>query len=289
MFLVSASGSATYVLPLVVPPGRLGMEPRLSVAYDSGAGDGPLGVGFALQGISAITRCPSNQAQDGYIRAVEYDGLDKLCIGGLRLVPVGTTATTVEYRTFPDTFSKVVATFGAGSALGPESFEVFAKDGHVLEYGAGTNSRAMATGGAVAAWWLTTEMDRRGNAIDYTYDNDIDLDDGHTLGILPLRIDYTRLDPTPASRAVVFYEPTTESTLYSGGLSLTRLTLLHSIQMELEPAGTVVRSYSFTYATGESSGRNLLQSVEECAGSRGRASRPRASRGAAAREGWRRG
>jgi RHS repeat-associated protein len=273
-FAVSTGGSATYALPLVVPPGRLGLEPRLSVTYDSAAGDGPLGVGFALQGVSAITRCPSNLAQDGLIRAVEYDEQDKLCMGNLRLVPARVTATTVEYRTFPDTFSKIVADYSAGSSLGPQSFEVFAKDGHVFEYGAGPNSRAMATGGVVAAWWLSTEQDRRGNAVDYTYENDADPDDAHTIEIVPSRIDYTRHDPTPASRAVVLeYAGTvrglTTSTLYSGGLTFIRSKLLQAIRMELEPAGSVVRSYVFAYAPGASTGRNLLQSVEECAGDSG--------------------
>ena len=87
-FAVAPGGQATYTLPLAVPPGRLGMEPRLAIAYDSSRGEGPLGVGFALEGLSAITRCPSNMAQDGHIRAVRYDSDDKFCLDGLRLVPV---------------------------------------------------------------------------------------------------------------------------------------------------------------------------------------------------------
>jgi len=57
-FAVSSTGEATYSLPLLVPPGRAGMQPSLSVRYDSSAGDGPLGKGFSIAGLSAITRCP---------------------------------------------------------------------------------------------------------------------------------------------------------------------------------------------------------------------------------------
>ena len=39
-FAVSPGGQATYTIPIVVPPGRLGMEPRLAVAYDSLAPQG---------------------------------------------------------------------------------------------------------------------------------------------------------------------------------------------------------------------------------------------------------
>jgi hypothetical protein len=37
-FSVTASGQATYTMPLTVPPGVLSMEPHLSVAYDSSGG-----------------------------------------------------------------------------------------------------------------------------------------------------------------------------------------------------------------------------------------------------------
>ena len=267
-FSVSAGGQANYSFPLVVPPGRLGMEPRLAVAYDSGAGQGTLGVGFSLQGLSVVTRCPANLAQDGYIAPVFYDDRDHFCLDGLRLVPVPTSAGaapgTVEYRTFPDTFSKVWMTFGA---TGPVSFEVFTKAGHVLEYGAAPNSQAMATGGTVAAWWLTTERDRRGNAVDYTYENDVDPGDGHTREMLPSRIDYTRNGSAAASRAVLFtYQDTTPSTLYGGGLELTQSKLIQSIEMVLEPAGTPVRFYGFEYGVGPGTQRPVLTSVEECAG-----------------------
>jgi hypothetical protein len=33
------SEEANYVLPIVVPPGRLGIEPHLSIAHDSSSGD----------------------------------------------------------------------------------------------------------------------------------------------------------------------------------------------------------------------------------------------------------
>jgi hypothetical protein len=113
--------------PIVVPPGRLGLEPHLTVAYDSSEGDGPLGMGFSLQGLSAITRCPANMAQDGYIAPVRYDGTDHFCLSGMRLVPVPSlhkkVLQTVEYRTIPDTFARIVAKYGGGVS-GPLSFEV---------------------------------------------------------------------------------------------------------------------------------------------------------------------
>ena len=83
-------------MPLVTAPGRAGIEPQLSLTYDSSAGDGVLGVGFGIGGLSAITRCPSNLAQDGEIRGVRYDAEDKLCLDGKRLIPVGQSPGIIE-------------------------------------------------------------------------------------------------------------------------------------------------------------------------------------------------
>jgi Salmonella virulence plasmid 65kDa B protein len=46
--VVLNSGSATESVPLKLPPGTAGMTPQLSLVYDSGAGNGPLGIGWTL-------------------------------------------------------------------------------------------------------------------------------------------------------------------------------------------------------------------------------------------------
>jgi RHS repeat-associated protein len=277
-FAVSRSGEATYSIPLAVLPGRAGMEPALSISYNSGAGEGFLGVGFGLAGLSVITRCPQNLAQDHHIRAVRYDELDPYCLDGARLVQVGEESApdgsrTREFRTFPDSFSKVVAHYGPSQTLarGPDRFEVFARSGHILAYGATQSSRAMAMNQVVAAWWMSEERDRYDNAVSYSYYNAKDPGDGHTIEIFPYRIGYAhRADHTPGRVVeLIAGDAPSPNTYYSGGMRLRRSKVLARIDMKVEPGGTVVRSHHLDYTPGEGTGRALLRSIEECAGATG--------------------
>jgi len=97
-FAVTPTGEATYSMPLVTPPGRAGVEPHLALVYNSGGGNGVLGMGFSITGFSAVTRCSSNIAQDGRLRAVRYDDEDALCLDGARLVPIHESSHAVDAR-----------------------------------------------------------------------------------------------------------------------------------------------------------------------------------------------
>jgi hypothetical protein len=151
-------------------------------------------MGFRVAGLSSIARCPSNVAQDGFIRAVRDDASDKLCLDGKRLVPVGEDNGSVEYRTFPDTFVRVLALShkGWGSKKGPHHFEVYERSGRISEYGDSDDSQVRGAGGVVRAWAISKTSDRRGNYLAYTYRNDPDpTGSGATIEQAPLRIDYT--------------------------------------------------------------------------------------------------
>jgi len=272
-FSVSRTGEAVYAMPLVVPPGRAGMQPALSLAYDSGQGEALFGVGFSLSGLSSIGRCPQNIAQDGHLRGVREDTDDKLCLDGLRLVLVrslhSSTGRIDEYRTFPDTFQRVVARYPAGwaTAKGPQSFEVYDKAGRILDYGGDAGGRVLGRNGVVRAWWITREADRRDNAILYRYRNEIDPADGHTFLHVPLRIDYTDHPDAPASRAVIFEHMTWSAHpgAYSRGARLDRTTRVGRIVM-LGPGNVAVRTYVLRYEASPATGRARLASIEECAG-----------------------
>ncbi|WP_437653680.1 RHS repeat-associated core domain-containing protein [Sorangium sp. So ce1182] len=271
-FSITSTGEAVYTMDLASLPARAGVGPRIQLVYRSDGGDGVLGAGFSLAGLSAITRCPSNLAQDGEIRGVRYDRDDKLCLDGQRLVPVGQGSGTIEYRTFPETFVKVVGHYPPGDGAPAEAlfFEAYLPTGRVVEYGRTEGSKPLARGGVPRAWLANETRDGRGNAMTYAYCL-AEAEDGHAAEYAVDEIRYTSFEGTPSlepSRAVRFVYGTKDSaairTGYSGGMALQRSLRLEEIQM-LGPGDARVRSYGFRYELSPATSRTLLTEVEECA------------------------
>ena len=85
-FAVGQDGGASYSIPLRVPPGTAGIQPGLALRYDSRAGNGIVGMGWDLDGLSAIERCSASVIQDGFDCGVNDDDHDRFCLDGERLV-----------------------------------------------------------------------------------------------------------------------------------------------------------------------------------------------------------
>ena len=85
---VTPDGAFSYSLPLRVPEGRLGMAPSLSLEYNSRAGNGVVGVGWDLVGVSRITRCRKTLAEDERIALVRLTPDDSFCLDGVKLMLV---------------------------------------------------------------------------------------------------------------------------------------------------------------------------------------------------------
>src|ERR1041384_2918459 len=79
---VSASGAATYTIPISLPPGTQGMQPSLALVYNSQSGDGYAGYGWTLSGFSTITRCAKTVADDGAAAPIQYAPTDDYCLDG---------------------------------------------------------------------------------------------------------------------------------------------------------------------------------------------------------------
>ncbi len=278
---VTPSGQFTLSIPIDTPPAR-GMGPSLAFSY-AGTGDGLLGVGWSLGGLSAITRCRKTIAGSGVTAGIRYLASDQLCLDEQPLVVVDKLYSDgcKEYRTERDGFARIV---GCGQTVsGPLWFRVWTKAGQILLYEGVhyfTNEEAeLDAADVIPAWPLRDAQDRSGNLVRYTYE--VHQDDGEVgYYYRPLEIEYTRKAAEPplieeeaGLRKVVFdYEPRPDpSNHHLGGMPYgmpERLSAVRLIAPDPETPEVVAR-YELSYEESSATGRSLLTQIRRCDGAEG--------------------
>ena len=92
------NGSATLQVPIQVYPGPKGIQPQISLAYNAHAGNGTLGVGWSLSGISKITRINRSVYYDGQANGVSRTNDDAFSLDGMRLIKLSSNASSIRYE-----------------------------------------------------------------------------------------------------------------------------------------------------------------------------------------------
>ena len=281
-FDVSASGASTYSIPIAVPPGTGGMVPSLSLEYSSQSGDGIMGLGWSLAGLPSIGRCPRTVAQDGIKGSVNYNGDDRFCLEGQRLIAISGAygANGTEYRTEIEGFSKIVS-HGGSTAAGPAYFVVQTKSGQTMEFGDTVDSRfELPDGSAVRAWGISKVTDTVGNYLKVVYNENTPIGEAY-----PIRIEYTANWNTGLQPYnVVFFDYTSRQDQvpkYHAGHVMQSTVLLTNVRTyegrtyssggSLTNAGTLVYDYRITYdvPVATSAGgvnRSRVNKIELCDG-----------------------
>lgn len=259
---VGAMGAAVYTIPLDLPAGINGMRPSLAVTYNSQAGNGLMGWGWDLAGLSAIERTGRTLYHDGETTAADLSSKDCFLLDGKRLVKVAEGSSIVEYRTEQDEMSKIesyitFAPTGLSLARVISHFKIWKADGLILEYGNSESSYINAQNGSPKAlcWLLNKISDRHGNSVLYHYHEDVAQGEFHIDTIL-----YTVNEGqgTPAQFAVTFeYERSRldEERHYIGGNQLYMGRLLTDIKVVSKTDGRPLFQYSFTYNDEHVNGR----------------------------------
>nr|WP_321277961.1 RHS repeat-associated core domain-containing protein [uncultured Vibrio sp.] len=249
-------GQATYSMPLDLPGGRTGFQPRLNLRYRSNSPNGLLGMGWQLDERSAISRCGQNLITDGRWGGINFDVEDRFCLDGQRLIAITGMdgGQRTEYRVEKNGYAKVIS-YGS-LAGGPKYFKVWRRDGSVREYGMTTNARAALPGkSAVYQWQLNKHTDSTGqNTIRYTYQK-LNTTEGPTLS----GITYA------GGKVSLAYEARTDiGSAYFGGVKLTKNHRLSTITT-YDSAGSIIGHYHLTYQYASGTERSLLQQVRYCA------------------------
>lgn len=243
------TGALTYSIPLNVPAGTNNMTPRISFEYNSQAGNGHLGNGWNLGGLSSITRGGANNFYDGKTGAITFTNDDHFLLDGEILVPiVGLNGSAGSvYGKLIEEYSKITSLGVDPAAGGPDHFTVQMKDGMIMEYGNTEDSKIRADNGAITAWKLNRIIDQDGNYIDYKYHNEPNDDYDPRL----TEIDYTGNDNQGIqtySTVQFSYTPRSDAyTIYTAGSHLNFKYLLS--QVTITCFGAHFKTYDLAYAS----------------------------------------
>ncbi|MDW6002749.1 RHS repeat-associated core domain-containing protein [Vibrio mangrovi] len=254
----ASGGEATYSLPIHVSPGRAGHQPKLSFEYRSDSPNGDLGMGWSLGGVSNISRCGKNLLKDGRWGGVNFDGNDRYCLDGQRLIAVSGKdgGDLTEYRLEKNGYDKIVS-FGRTGGSGPAYFKIWRKDGSVYEYGNSNDSRVELPGQAhVYKWALNKITDgSKNNHITFLYAEN----NGAGTHVLN-QIQY-------AGGKVNFqYEDRSDKvSQYFYGSRLNRNIRLKSIHT-YDRNDQLIGDYNLAYHYSAGTARSLVSQIEYCAG-----------------------
>ncbi|QQR87609.1 MAG: hypothetical protein IPJ76_05115 [Flavobacteriales bacterium] len=255
---VSATGGATYTIPIAVPPGTNGVAPQLAITYSSQAGDGQLGMGWGISGLSSIAMVNRDMHNSTLVAPMQFSPDDQYELDGLSLVPINGGAQGADgtiYDTEVAQYAEVVS-HGPQPELGPYYFTVVTKDGLRYWYGEGDAS-VRANGNWPVEWKMNKWMDLNGNYVNYVYETD-PVDDETYLD----RIEYTGNDAAnlaPYNHIEFVYSQRDDRTqTWVNGCRFWRTRLLDAIKVYAE--GQHVRTYELRYAQRHL-GRSFLNSV----------------------------
>jgi RHS repeat-associated protein len=197
------TGTGSLSVPLVMPAGRSGFGPQLSLSYDSGAGNGPFGFGWSLA-VPSITR----KTDKGLPRYNDAEESDVFILSGAEdLVPLlledngpwqrHSDARTVEdddyriegYRPrIEGLFARIER--WTNRKTGVIHWRSITRDNVTTIYGKNNNSRIFDPADSdsehpkrIFGWLICESYDDKGNAIVYEYEAEniagVDLSQAH--------------------------------------------------------------------------------------------------------------
>lgn len=275
---VNDNGAAVYSIPILIPPGSGGMVPTVGIQYNSQSGDGWLGKGWTVSGLSSITRMPKTFYLDNKVEGLKFNNTDHFILDGNVLIPIsgnnGENGT--EYRTEVETFSQIISYCTSGSNE-PDYFVVHTKDGKIIQYGNTPDSRQMLPGSTknTLAWYANKISDANTNYITFFYTNE------NSIGrFKPYEIRYTGNDLPPQTAPYntihFFYKndyPNDNTDLpkdrisYIYGTKLSQIEILDRIEITNKNDDNkweLVRRYTFDYYNSDASDfKTLLKSITE--------------------------
>lgn len=247
------TGVAKKNIPIMLPQGRKGIEPSVSLNYNSNSQNGWLGIGWTLDmgAIQRETRWGLNYTGP---LSNQYNFVKNNLLS--RLVPRGDWGANYYGAKIESEFTKYYYDSTSGGWV------VTAKDGTKYYYGSASASRQADPADAtrIFKWCLDKVQDTNGNYMTITYwkdsgNNEIYLDEINytgNAGFQPYnKVKFIRDDGSRADAPVMYTTQFTVKTIY-------RLKTI-----EVYSGSTPVRKYELSYMPSGATSRSLLSEVQE--------------------------
>ena len=239
------TGAVLYTIPIKIPPGRNGIQPKLNLTYNSYKKNGWIGVGWDL-GVSAIQRSTR--------KGVDYNAEDFVVIKD------GYSAELVARADWgPDYYGARIEAAFTKYYFNPDTggWEAYAKDGTKYFYGSNALSRKDNARG-IFKWCLDKVEDTNGNFMEITYYKDqgqIYLDE----------IFYTGNGSLAPSNHIKFHlidrDARDTAPMHGTNAAVITAKLLNSIDVQAN--GERVRTYQLNYSLNLKSYRSVLTNIQQ--------------------------
>ncbi|MFN5849590.1 MAG: SpvB/TcaC N-terminal domain-containing protein, partial [Chitinophagales bacterium] len=253
-----SSGAANYSIPITTPPRPGGIPaPTLSINYSSFGGDGPLGLGWSISGISGIERVGKIRAHNNITEPI-CTSQDEFSWDGVRLKKVTGGINAVEHwNTENESFAEIISYRDNNNRI--TKWTITTKDGYKYFYGdvdgwyasnsTCENIQCNVTNGGYLAYYLDYIEFTNGNIRQYSYV----FNNQRERLISEVSDDYGNI-------RFYYKDRSDKYSVYAAGSRIDKHTLLDYIEVK-GINNQLVRKYNFKYSTDNIN--SFLSEVEE--------------------------
>ncbi len=235
---VNPDGSFSHDVPIDLPTFGPGPKPKLALSYSSLGGNGPVGVGWQLTGLTGISRI-------NYTHPIRYAATDTFIGPSGRLIAMSDGS----YHSENEDWLRLIAHPTVGT--GPSAWTGTDAQGNTLTFGNGNTDVAWdAYGRGIRTWGLSRLTDTHGNGYGATY-----FVDGWQLYPSRLSTGTYFVDFTWSARTDVIVDDTQ-------GSPLSIAKRLTGISVRSQTAGNpLIRRYDLAYEYAPDTGQSRLTSI----------------------------
>jgi len=256
---VTGAGQLQFTLPIDLPQGIKNVSPNMSLIYLSNSGNGIAGFGWALSGVTTISRSGKNIEKDGELISVKLDYSDFYSFNGQRLIlksgEYGKDGAEYVTEKYSNVKIKSVGAITGQAWQGPGYWEVTFEDGSQAWYGgttSGINNARTPIEYNIVKW-----KDAQGNYIIYNY-----VQTKNVASVSSIKWGGNEVLNTPVINEITFnYLPRALSEqYYVGGISLIQDRILDKIVVKTN--NNPYKKYTIEYGNNGTSYQFVNKIIE---------------------------